>query len=279
MVDYTRLYCVSDTVLLCEVMEQFRDTVHKKHGLDPANFISLPGLSKDIMLKSSKIRLDYMHDLDMIYLVKHSIRGGLSYVSTRFADIVDMEQKTGQKHCILYVDANSLYGCSMSHKLPVGEYSWLSQHELDTFDVSKMHFESEYGYALSVTLSYPSYLHEKHNSYPLCAEHITVEYDRLSPQSKKWLESMKLKYVPVKKLTATFAKREEYFCHAMCLKLYLELGLVLEKIHCGIRFRQGDYMANFVKQQSLSRRNAKTKIESLLCKKLVNCCFGKISLV
>ena len=108
LADYTRLYCVSDTILLCEVMQRFRKSVHEKHSLDPANYISLPGLAKDIMLKTSKVRLDYMSDIDMIYAIKHSIRGGLSYAATRYASVDELEKKTGKKHCILYVDANSL---------------------------------------------------------------------------------------------------------------------------------------------------------------------------
>ena len=80
MIDYTRLYCVSDTVLLCEVMERFRRSIHEKYKLDPANFVSLPSLGKDLMLKISGVRLQYMDDLDMIYAIKQSIRGGLSFV-------------------------------------------------------------------------------------------------------------------------------------------------------------------------------------------------------
>ena len=108
MIDYTRLYCVTDTILLCEVMERFRDTIHQKYSLDALNYISLPGLSRDIMMRVSRVRLDYMSDLSMINVIKRSIRGGLSYASLRHADIHEMEQKTGKKHTILYVDANSL---------------------------------------------------------------------------------------------------------------------------------------------------------------------------
>ena len=126
MLDYTRLYVVSDAVLLAEVIQRFREMILNDFGLDPCHFISLPSLSKDIMLKTGNVRLDLISDLDMIYFFKNNIRGGLSYVATRYADVDKLEEKTGEKHSLLYVDANSLYGGAMSHKLPLGDYRWLT---------------------------------------------------------------------------------------------------------------------------------------------------------
>ena len=35
----------------------------------------------------------------------------------------------------MYVDANNLYGKGMSEKLPTGNFRWLSQQELEAFNI------------------------------------------------------------------------------------------------------------------------------------------------
>ena len=110
MLDYTKIYVISDTVLLAEVLQTFRRKIHCEFNLDPVHYISLPALAKDIMLKTSRCSLDMIHESKMCYFFKSGIRGGLSYVNTRKVCIDELEKKTGEKHVILYLDSNSLYG-------------------------------------------------------------------------------------------------------------------------------------------------------------------------
>ena len=42
---YHDLYVQSDTLLLADVFENFRDMCLKEYELDPAHFLSLPGLA------------------------------------------------------------------------------------------------------------------------------------------------------------------------------------------------------------------------------------------
>ena len=43
--EYHDLYVQSDTLLLADVFENFRNMCHKVYELDPAHFLSLPGLA------------------------------------------------------------------------------------------------------------------------------------------------------------------------------------------------------------------------------------------
>ena len=45
------LYVQSDTLLLADVFENFRDMCIKEYEVDPAHFLSLPGLAWQVFLK------------------------------------------------------------------------------------------------------------------------------------------------------------------------------------------------------------------------------------
>ena len=49
--EYHDLYVQSDTLLLADVFEKFRDTCIEIYGLDPSHFLSAPGLAWQACLK------------------------------------------------------------------------------------------------------------------------------------------------------------------------------------------------------------------------------------
>ena len=49
--EYHDLYVQNDTLLLADVFENFRNTCIKVYELDPAHFLSLPGLTRQACLK------------------------------------------------------------------------------------------------------------------------------------------------------------------------------------------------------------------------------------
>ena len=52
--DYYNLYVQSDTLLLADVFEDFRNTCIKVYELDPAHFLSAPGLAWQACLKKNR---------------------------------------------------------------------------------------------------------------------------------------------------------------------------------------------------------------------------------
>ena len=70
--DYHDLYVKRDT-LLADGFENFRDMCLKEYELDPAHFVSLPGLAWQACLKKTNIELELLTDYDMLLMVEKGI--------------------------------------------------------------------------------------------------------------------------------------------------------------------------------------------------------------
>ena len=77
--DYHDLYVQSDTLLLTDVSENFRDMCIKVYELDPAHFVLLPGLAWQACLKKTNVELELLTDYDMLLTVEEGIRGGICH--------------------------------------------------------------------------------------------------------------------------------------------------------------------------------------------------------
>ena len=75
----------SDTLLLADVFENFRDMCLKEYELDPAHFLSLAGLAWQAFLKKANIELELLTDYNMLLMVEEGIRGGICHSIHRYA--------------------------------------------------------------------------------------------------------------------------------------------------------------------------------------------------
>ena len=55
-----------DTLLLADVFENSRNTCIRIYEVDPAHFLSLPGLAWQACLKKTNIKLELLNDYDML---------------------------------------------------------------------------------------------------------------------------------------------------------------------------------------------------------------------
>ena len=71
---------------------------------------------------------------------------------------------------LLYLDANNLYGYSMSQKLPYKNFKWSNDLTLDKIQTG----------IYQVDISIPENLHYKFKDYPLCPEIKSIPENNLS---------------------------------------------------------------------------------------------------
>jgi hypothetical protein len=60
---------------------------------------------------------------------------------------------------------------------------------------------------------------------------------------------------------ATFADRINYITHSKNLKLYLDLGMKLKKIHRILKFRQKHIIAPYIQKCTIARQKATSKFQ------------------
>ena len=280
MLEYTMLYLATDTYLLAEAVTSLRNTLHREFALDLCQYFSLPMLAKDLMLKLTGVKIELLTDPEMAAMVRSGIRGGVSYVNTRFFDVKEEEEKTGEKRSVIYVDSNNLYGAAMSFPLPQRDFVWLTRREKKDLKENwarKLNLtDGGTGYILEVDLVYPEHQHLAHSSFPLAPEHITIQEDSLSPYALAALRRTKgAQRYKANKLTSTFCPRTRYVVHGANLRFYLEQGMVLSKIHRGIKFTQVAFVKPYIDICTQMRAAATTKERKDLFKLLCNSLFGK----
>ena len=256
--DYHDLYLKSDVLLLADVFENFRKTCLKYYKLDPCHYYTAPGLAWDACLKLTKQELQLLTDYDMLMMFEKGIRGGISHISKRYAEANNkyMENcnKTKPFTFIQYLDANNLYGWAMSQKLPTHGFKWM---DINIPSVLKLleKKDTKIGYIFEVDLEYPQSLWEEHNDYPLAPERI--------------------KMGNVDKLISSLPPKTHYVLHYKNLKQYLEEGMILKKVHRGIKFNQSCWMEPYIRKNTELRKEAKNAFEKDFFKLMNNSVFGK----
>ena len=260
--DYHELYNETDVLLMADVFENFRDNNLKIYGLDPAHYFTSPGLSWDACLKITGVELELLTDINMLLMFERCIRGGISMISNRYgkANNKYMGQsfnKNEPSKYLMYLDANNLYGCAMSMKLPTHGFKWMSGGELENlYENQELHTWNKTPCILEVDLEYPKKMHNLHNDYPLCPEGVKCKNG-------------------VEKLIPNLRDKKKYVLHYKNLIQCLRLGMKLKRIHRGIKFVESEWMKPYIDMNTELRAKAKNNFEKDHYKLMNNSVFGK----
>ena len=258
--EYHDLYVRSDTLLLADIIENFRQSCLKNYELDPAHFVSLPGLAWQACLKKANVELELLTDYDMFLMIEEGIRGGICHAMQRYAKannkyMKDYDQKKNSSY-IQYLGANNLYGKAMTEKLPVRGFKWVN-------DISKMDedFVKDYdkngnkAYILEVDVDYPNKLQNLHSGLPFLPERMVINN--------------------TKQLVCNLNDKKNYVVHINVLKQALDHGLKLRKVHRVIEFDQEAWLKEYIDVNTELRKKATNDFEKDFFKLMNNAVFGK----
>ena len=260
--DYHELYNETDVLLLADVFENFRNLCLKIYGLDPAYYFTAPGLAWDACLKMTDINLELLSETNMLLMFEKGIRGGISIISNRYGEANNKYMGGGYNKnklnkYLMYLDANNLYGCAMSKKLPTHGFKWLTIGEMENlFNNQVKQVWEKTPCILEVDLEYPENLHDLHNDYPFCPERVECKNG-------------------VEKLIPNLRNKTKYVIHYKNLIQCLKAGLKLKKIHKGIKFIESEWMKPYIEMNTNLRTKAKNNFEKDFFKLMNNSVFGK----
>ena len=259
--EYHELYNITDVLLLADVFENFRDLCLKIYKLDPVHYFTAPGLAWDACLKMTDIDLELLNDPNMLLMFEKGIRGGISIISNRHGEANNKYMKGFNKNkpskYLMYLDANNLYGCAMSMKLPTHGFKWLTIGEMEKlFNNQVVQVWEKIPCILEVDLEYPEKLHDLHNDYPLCPERVECKNR-------------------VEKLIPNLRDKKKYVLHYKNLIQCLKQGMKLKKIHRGIKFVESEWMKPYIEMNTQLRTKAKNNFEKDFYKLMNNSVFGK----
>ena len=81
----------------------------------------------------TNIKLELMTDIDMFQFIEKGMLGGVSYITNRYGKANNKYMKEynekAPSNCIMYLDANNLYGWAMSQYLLTGNFKWMTDRK------------------------------------------------------------------------------------------------------------------------------------------------------
>ena len=262
--ELSELYLKSDVILLADVFEKFIKISVEEFGINPLYCVSLPGYTWQCGMKYTDIKLQTLQDKDMILLLENNIRGGISSImGHRYI-------KSNENKKILYFDANNLYGHSMSEPLPYDEIKFDKNIELE--DILNTPDDSDIGYFIEVDLKYPDNIKQKTKNFPFAPENKKINPDNFNDYMNEIKPDT---YIQSSKLICDWSNKKNYLIHYRMLKFYIRHGMVVDKIHNIISFRQSRWLEKYINFNTQKRNKAKNDFEKDFYKLLNNAFYGK----
>ena len=297
--DYTDLYVASDVVLLADCLAHRRKIMYQTFKLDICHFMSLPSYAKQVVLKMTGIKLDYIKDTRMIEMIDRGVIGGVSMVDTSFFQantpyfddptrnstlllkkkipVSKLYNPKKARKDILTVDCNGLYSFCMTKPLPYKDFRWENPSIITDRFIQNYSDEDRRGLFVEVDLAYPRELHRTHDSFPCAPSHQMIPEKDLSPYQQEYLSRHNIKHATEHyKVIPNLYDKHNYVCHIKNLQQYVSLGLKLTKVHAVISFRQKRWLKTYIDLVTrLRQSNYQDPFAVAAWKLMMNVYYGK----
>ena len=156
----------------------------------------------------------------------------------------------------------------MSHPLPYDEFRFDRNVKLE--DILNVPDDSDIGFFPEFDLKYPHNIKEK--NFPICPEKRKVNLDDFTQYMN---ENNPNTYTQNGKLISDCIDKRNYLSHYWMLKFYVRHGMVVNKNHEKISFRQNVWLEKYTNFNTQKRNKAKSDFEKDFHKLLNNAFYGK----
>ena len=266
LLDYSILYLKTDLCYLADVFQKFSNFTYETYELDCRHSFTLTGYSWECMLKMTKIELELISDSDIYLFLMDTIRGGMTVCNKKYVkadNIYTREQhdiwidKNIKKKLrtnnlskyLMYLDANNLYGLSMSKPLPYKNFKLSNEVTLDPKNLKTGIYE--------VDIEIPENLHNKFKDFPVCPEIKSVDESNLSDYQKYLNNKLNTKYNEKdKKLILGLLPKKNYKVYYKNLEYYLKLGIKVTKVHKILTFDEKPFLKEYIDLNTNLRKYA-----------------------
>ena len=233
--EYLDTYLKLDITLLTDIFENFRKGIWDKFGLDCSKYVSSPSLSKDCMLKFTKVKIEHIKDIEMYDFINNSVIGGLCVCSNPYLN------NDNSNSTIAYQDVSSLYPAIMRNKIPLKNYKFI---ELNEFNINKYGEDKNYSCILLCNVKTTDKVKNDHilKQFPALISKTSIYYDNLSDYQKT---NLKENYKSSGKLINHLGSDENNYLSFEMYKLLLKLGYEIE-IKKILEYYHSDFMKKYI---------------------------------
>ena len=196
----------------------------------------------------------------MLLMVEKGVGGRKCHSIHRYAKANNKYMKSYDKNIessyLMYLDANNLYGWTMSQNLPINSFEQVEKlSEFDEHFIKNYNKNRDKGYILEVDVELPTNLFNLHSDLPF------------SPERKKIEKCMKL--------VCNIHNKENYVVDIRALKQAVNNELILKQVHKVIQFNQEEWLKPYIGMNTKLRTEAKNDFEKDFLKLMNNAAFGK----
>ena len=104
--------------------------------------------------------------------------------------------------------------------------------------------DNDIGYFIEVDLTYPDIIKEKTKNFPFAPVNKKIDTDNFSDYMKTIKPDT---YTQTSKLICDWTDKKNYLIHYRMLKFYIRHGMIVDKVHDIISFRQSRWLEKYIK--------------------------------
>ena len=158
----------------------------------------------------------------------------------------------------------------MSGPIPYDEIK--SDNNVKLEDILSTPDDSDIGYFIEVDLKYSDNIKEKTKHIPFVPKIKKINPDNFSDYMK---ESKPDTYIQTKKLICDWSDTKDYLVHYRMIIFYVRHGMIVEKFHNVISFKQSRWLEKYISFNTQKRNKPKNDFENDFYKLLKNEFYGK----